>query len=141
MKRNFLLVKKFLEDSFPELSGKITGGNYPPPPIIEVLLKILSGIQLFAMALIVFGDRVWTSILRFRQVPSWYYPIKEYGFQSGVALFFVIPTILNRFVVTGAFEIWVDGELAYSKFEAGRLPTAGDLSAIFEKLGLVARQN
>jgi selT/selW/selH-like putative selenoprotein len=138
MKRNFLYLQKFLEDTFPELSGKITGGNYPPPPIIEILLKILSGVQLFAMALIVFGDRVWTSMLRFRQVPSWYYPIKAYGFQFGVALFFVIPNILNHYVVTGAFEILVDGELAYSKLETGRLPTAGDILAVFEKVGLVA---
>ena len=130
--------KKFLEDTYPELSGKITGGNYPPPPIVEILLKILSGVQLFALALIVFGDRVWTSILRFRQVPIWYYTIKEYGFQCGVALFFVIPNLLNQFVVTGAFEILVDGEVAYSKLEEGRLPNAADVLAVFEKLGLVS---
>lgn len=138
MKRNFLYLQKFLEDTFPDLSGKITGGNYPPPPAVEFLLNILSGVQLFAIALIVFGDRVWTSMLRFREVPSWYYSIKAYGFQCGVALFFVIPNILSGYVVTGAFEIYVDGELAYSKLETGRLPSIADILAVFEKFGLVA---
>ena len=136
MQRNFLSVKKFLEDTFPDLAGKVTGANYPPPPIVELLLKILSYIQFLAMAFIIFGDRVWTSFLQFRQVPSWYYTVKKYGFQCGVVLFFVLPNMMNRYVVTGAFEIMVDDELLYSKLELGRMPNAGELVRIFEKLGL-----
>ena len=136
MQRNFLSVKKFLEEAFPDLTGKVTGANYPPPPIVELLLQILSYIQLLAMAFIIFGDRVWTSFLKFRQVPLWYNTVKTYGFQCGIVLFFVVPNMMNRYVVTGAFEIMVDGEVHYSKLESGRMPTVGELIRIFEKLGL-----
>ena len=140
MDGNFWSVKKFLEKTFPDLDGKVTGANYPPPPIVEPLLKIISYAQFLFMAFIIFGDRVWTSFLRFRQVPSWYYTVKKYGFQCGVVIFFVLPRILNRFLLTGAFEILVDGELLYSKLELGRLPNADELIRIFEKLGFTQSQ-
>lgn len=136
MTRNFLHLQKFLEDTFPDLSGNISASDFPPLP--TVLQEILPGVQLFAMALILFGDRVWTSMLRFRHVPLWYYPIKAHGIQCTVVLFFVIPKILDGFFVTGAFEIYVDDELAYSKLETGRLPTTEDVLVVFEKLGFVA---
>ena len=138
MQRNFLSVQKFLEQTFPDLAGKVTGANYPPPPFVEKLLQILSYVQLLAMALIIFGDRVWTSFLRFRQVPLWYHTVKAHGFQFGVLLFFVIPNLMNRYVVTGAFEIIVDGEILYSKLDSGQMPNAADIIRIFEKLGLTA---
>jgi selT/selW/selH-like putative selenoprotein len=142
MKQNFLAVKKFLEGKYPDLVGKVTGSNFPAPPIIDVLLKILTGVQLLTMALIMFGDRLWTNILRFRQVPSWYYPIKQHGFQCALLVFFFIPTMLSRYVVTGAFEIMVDGEPAYSKLEMGRMPTLVDIAMAFDKLGMtVAAQS
>jgi thioredoxin reductase-like selenoprotein T len=138
MQKSFLSVKRFLEQKFPDLAGKITGGNYPTPPIVDLLLKVLSGVQLLAMALVIFGDRLWTSFLRFRQVPVWYYKVKTYPFQFGVLLFFVLPNLLNRFVPTGAFEIIVDGKLLFSKLESGQMPNTGDIITIFENLGLTA---
>ena len=138
MQKSFMSVKRFLEQKFPDLAGKVTGGNYPTPPIVELLLKVLSCVQLLAMALIIFGDRLWTSFLRFRQVPLWYYTVKTYPFQFGVLLFLVLPNLLNRYVATGAFEIIVDGKLLYSKLESGQMPNAGDIITIFENLGLTA---
>jgi selT/selW/selH-like putative selenoprotein len=138
MKRNFNSVRMFLEENYPELKGRIGGGNYPPPPIVELLLKCVTAIQVLAMALMLFGDRFWTSVLRMRYVPSWYYPIKEYGFQCGLAVFFLLPQLLNQFVVTGAFEIIVDGNVGFSKLETGRMPTAQEIQGIFEKLGMAS---
>mmetsp|Transcript_8979 Transcript_8979/g.14976 ORF Transcript_8979/g.14976 Transcript_8979/m.14976 type:complete len:146 (+) Transcript_8979:217-654(+) len=138
MKRNFNSVRKFLEDKFPDLKGRISGHNYPPPPIIDLLLKLLTGVQVLAMALMLFGDRFWTNVLRMRHVPTWYYPIKEYGFQCALAVFFLVPNLLNRWVVTGAFEIIVDGAVGFSKLETGRMPSASEIQMVFEKLGMVA---
>lgn len=140
MKRNYNSVRRFLEENFPDLKGRISGGNYPPPPIIELLLKLLTAVQVLAMGLMLFGDRLWTSVFRMRYVPSWYYPIKEYGFQCALAVFFLLPNLLNKFVVTGAFEIIVDGNVGFSKLEMGRMPTAPEIQIIFENLGLVVAE-
>jgi len=138
MKRNFVAVKKFLEEKFPSLVGRITGGNEPPPPIIDVLLKALTGIQLLTMGFVLFGDSLWINVFKFRQVPSWYYSIKQYGFQFSLAIFFLIPQMLNSYVITGAFELVVDGEVIFSKLKEGRMPDATDILVAFEKLGMVA---
>jgi selT/selW/selH-like putative selenoprotein len=131
-------LQQYLEDTFPDLNGKITGDNYPAPPIVELLVKVLSGVQLLTMALVIFGDGLWTNVLRFRRVPAWYYRVKEYGFQFGVAIFFVIPQILGNWMKTGAFEIMADDQLIFSKLEMKRLPGGQEIKEAFERLGLVA---
>lgn len=133
-----MAVKKFLEEKFPSLVGRITGGNEPPPPIIDVLLKAMTGIQLLTMGFVLFGDSLWTNVFKFRQVPSWYYSIKQYGFQFSLAIFFLIPQMLNSYVITGAFELVVDGEVVFSKLNEGRMPDATDIVVAFEQLGMVA---
>lgn len=138
MKRNFGQAKKFLETKFPELKGKVTGDNYPIPPVINLMTQLLTGAQLLTMALMVFGDGLWTNILRLRGVPSWYYSVKQYGFQLGVAIFFIVPQILNKWIITGAFEIIVDEETKFSKLETGRMPSSADLEYMFERLGMKA---
>ena len=54
--------------NFPELDGKITGDNFPPPPIAELMLKLLSGVQLLGLGLVFFGEReeVILSLLFFK---------------------------------------------------------------------------
>ena len=138
MKKSFLSVKKYIEEEFPSLAGKVTGSNYPAPPIIELFSWILTGAQLLTMGFIIFGDNLWINILRFRQVPRWYYEVKQYGFQVGIGIFFVLPQFINRFIVTGAFEVLVDGEVGYSKLQVGKMPNAGDIMDIFTKIGMTA---
>ena len=134
MVQNFRSVKEFLEMEFPSLQGKVTGENYPVEPIMELISIMLNGLQLVAMALIVFGDKLWMNV--FGRIPTWYLPIKEYGFQFGIAIFFLLPQLLNKYLVTGAFEILVDGDVGYSKLNEGRMPNAQDITAIFTKLGM-----
>jgi thioredoxin reductase-like selenoprotein T len=135
MKRNFVAAKRYLESEFPGLN--VDGDNYPPPPLIELLMKVLQGIQLMAMGLIIFGDGLWTNILRFRAVPSFYVKVKEYSFQMGVLVFFILPQMLNKYIITGAFEMILDGVTVYSKLATGRMPHAEDLLSPLEAIGLL----
>jgi len=134
MERNFLFIKHFLEAEFPGIH--VDGGNYPSPPIIELLMMFMKGTQLFAMGLIIFGNGLWTNILRFRSVPTFYYKVKENYFVSFVVVFFVFPGLLKRYEKTGAFEMILDGVTVYSKLETGRMPEQGDLLAPLEAIGL-----
>ena len=55
--------------------------------------------------------------------------------QTFVVLFFVIPTLIQSKVTTGAFEIALDGELLFSKIKLGRFPNGPELVELFQKAG------
>lgn len=54
-----------------------------------------------------------------------------------IFLYLVLPKILGSYVVSGAFEVMLDGtDLIFSKIESGRMPQAEDLIAPLTKAGL-----
>jgi len=133
MQRNFMIIKNFLEQEFPELQGHITGGNYPPPPYAVILMQLISIIHLMVLPLVFIGDALWSYLPYFssRGPPTIYKKAKEYPMQFFTVLFFVIPTLIQSKVTTGAFEIAVDGQVVFSKLQMGRFPEADDLIKIF----------
>jgi len=124
-----------LYQNFPELQGKVSGDNYPPPPIAELLLKIMSMIQLCGLLLVFFGEKVFR-ILGFGQVPSWYGSVQKNGMQLAIFVYLLLPNIISKYMVTGAFEIILDGETIFSKLETGRLPQFDDLVPPLVNAGL-----
>lgn len=135
MQRNYLTIKNFLEEEFPELRGKITGGNYPPPPYTVIMMQILSAIHLLAIVFVMFGDAVWSYIPYFSShgPPELYKTAKQYPMQTFVILLFVIPTLVQSKVTTGAFEIALDGNIVFSKISSGRFPDGPELIELFQK--------
>jgi selT/selW/selH-like putative selenoprotein len=136
MQRTFLQAKKYLEKQFPN-QLVVDGSNVPIPPLIQLVLNILSFIQLFAMACAIFGEKAFMG----RRPPEVYYRIKEHGIPFLVIIFWVIPQVFNKWVITGAFEVMVDGSLIFSKLEVGKLPTALDLTEPLVQMGLVQIQS
>lgn len=104
--------------------------------MIQLILNLVSVIQMLVLACAIFGDRVWMG----REPPAIYYKLKQYGFGVVVAVFWIIPSILNKWIITGAFEVTVDGTLIFSKLEQGRMPTAGDLTGPLLDMGLTPRE-
>lgn len=134
-------VKGFLETQFPELRGKITGGNYPTPPVLELLQNIVSLFQMVAMAWIVFGGEAVFRFIGFSTPPPIFYTIKEFGTQIAVGLFLLVPQLLARFSTTGAFEVVLDGQnVIWSKLAEGRFPSADELTNPLVTLGLAMAQ-
>lgn len=131
MKRTFLQAKKFLEDEFPH-QVKVTGGNQPIEPILQLLLNLMSAAQALTLACAIFGERVFLG----RQPPLLYFKIKDYAFLWMMAIFWILPQILNKYILTGAFEVTVDGTLIFSKLEQGRMPTANDFTTPLVEMGL-----
>jgi hypothetical protein len=76
MKRNFLELQKFLEQRFPELQGRIYGGNYPPPPHAMLLVQLGAYLQLGALALMMVGRPLFR-LCGFAQPPGWYEGMME----------------------------------------------------------------
>mmetsp|Transcript_3009 Transcript_3009/g.3447 ORF Transcript_3009/g.3447 Transcript_3009/m.3447 type:complete len:138 (+) Transcript_3009:143-556(+) len=134
MQRNYLTVKQFLENEFPELRGKIDGGNPPIPPHVVLQQQILSIIHMIAVAFIFLGDTLWNMIPFMNGPPRWYQACKAYPMQTFLALFFFIPTLIQSQVTTGAFEILCDGDVMFSKIESGRFPNGPELVEMFQGL-------
>jgi selT/selW/selH-like putative selenoprotein len=126
MQRNFVQVAEFLANSFPELKGRIEGGNYPVPPIVDLLTTILSSMQLAGLLYMVMGGENVLRLVGFRnQMPYFYYFIQRYGVQLGIFLFLILPQILGKWRITGAFEIYLDGDQEnpiHSKLATGEFP-------------------
>jgi hypothetical protein len=130
-------VKRWLEQHFPELRGHISGGNSPVPPIVELLQKIMSLFQLLGIVCTVMGEGVF-QLIGIQRTPRWYRDIvMQNGVPIMIALYLVIPQILNGYVVSGAFEVTLDGtEVIFSKIATRKMPLAEDLIAPLTKAGL-----
>jgi selT/selW/selH-like putative selenoprotein len=125
MKGNYVKVAEFLAHSFPELRGRIEGGNYPAPPIIDLLATLVSFMQLAGLVWMVMGGEKVLRLVGFRnQLPSFYYTVEKYGIQLGIFLFLILPQIIGKWKTTGAFEIYLDGEELpiFSKLATGGFP-------------------
>lgn len=135
MQRNYLTIKQFLEQEFPELRGKIDGGNPPIPEYILLLQSIISTLQLMTVAFIFVGDTLWNFIPfsgGSTNPPSWYKFCKQHGMYVFLGLFFFVPTFMQAQITTGAFEIMLNGQVLFSKLETGRFPNGPELSEMFQ---------
>jgi len=126
-----------LHQNFPELVGKVTGDNLPPPPMVVLLLKLLNMIQLAGILFVVLGRNVF-HLVGMRQAPSWYSTVEKNGVQLAIFLYLLLPQILAKYLITGAFEIELDGNTIYSKLKTGRLPQYADLMEPLISAGLQA---
>ena len=124
-----------MHKNFPELEGKVTGDNYPPPPIAELLLKIMSVIQMVGLIMVFLGEKSFL-LLGMSHAPSWYASVQKNGMQIAIFVYLLLPNMLSKYLVTGAFEIILDGETIFSKLDTGRLPQFADLVTPLVNAGL-----
>ena len=136
MQRNFLQVKQFLEQNFPELEGNISGGNFPPPPHAFYLQNMLTFLHIVAVGFIFMGDTIWSFVPFVNSPPWWYVKCKENAMQTLIVIFLVIPSMVQSQFTTGAFEITLDGVTLFSRIESGQFPTAPQLIELFKNAGI-----
>ncbi|GKY98335.1 hypothetical protein MPSEU_000791100 [Mayamaea pseudoterrestris] len=139
MKRNFVSMAQFLENSYPELRGHIEGQNYPPPPVAELISNLLSMLQLMALLYMFFGGERVLRMLGYQGIPRWYESIRNNSLQIGIALFLILPQVLSKWLITGAFEIYLDEKKVWSKLETGQFPTMEDMINGMSAMGLMKR--
>jgi selT/selW/selH-like putative selenoprotein len=121
--------------NFPELVGKVTGDNLPPPPIVELLFKLLSFLQLAGVLVVILGRNTF-SLMGLPAVPTWYDSIEKNGVQLAIFIYLLMPQVLSKYMVTGAFEVVLDGVTVFSKLQTGRFPQYSDLVEPFVDAGL-----
>lgn len=130
-------MKGWLEHSFPELRGNVTGGNSPVPPIIELVMKIVSMIQFVGIILVVMGEGAFR-LIGFQRPPAWYDGIfVKNAVPIMILTYLILPQFLAGYQVSGAFEVILDGsDVIFSKISSRRMPQAEDLIVPLTKAGL-----
>lgn len=108
------------------------GANYPPPPYTAALAQLAQIAQLLGIAFVMFGDGMF-GLLGMQQ-PAF---VKDNKLMIFGALF-VLNTMAQNMMATGAFEVTMNGKKVFSKLEAGRMPALEDLVTRFEAAGLAA---
>lgn len=130
-------MKAWLEDAFPELRGRVTGGNSPVPPLVELSLKLIGLLQFLGIVFVVTGEGVF-QFFGMQRAPAWYRDVvMKNGVPIMICVYLVVPQFLNGFLVSGAFEVILDGkDVIFSKLATNRMPGAEDIIAPLTKAGL-----
>ena len=81
------------------------------------------------------GDKLF-GVVGMSYVPSWYSTVQKNGMQIAIFVYLLLPNVLSKYLVSGAFEIMLDGKTIFSKLETGRLPQMGDLVSPLLNAGL-----
>lgn len=91
---------------------------------------------MFAMVLIMVGDSLWTYVPGVQRPPEFYLKMKANPALTFIVVFLVIPSYVQSFANSGAFEVYVDEKLIYSKLETGRMPNVAEIVRALESAGM-----
>mmetsp|Transcript_4694 Transcript_4694/g.6649 ORF Transcript_4694/g.6649 Transcript_4694/m.6649 type:complete len:119 (-) Transcript_4694:262-618(-) len=100
---------------------EVEGAVYPPPPLNMFLSQMCMYLLFGVIALMFIGDSLFKS-MEFEvgvKTVEWL----KTNFYAAMMLAFVLNTLAQQLVATGAFEIEIDNNIVFSKLETGKLPT------------------
>lgn len=104
--------------------GGIEGDNFPPPTWAVYLSQFTGILQVVGMGFMLFGDSIWESMGVGE--PEWYGLVKDNKMQAFM-LIFMVNSMANSQLSTGAFEIYYNDELVFSKLALGRMPSGREV--------------
>ena len=134
MQRYFLDVKRFVESDprYTAFVGNIHGGNYPPSAQAKLIATITNYLWFGGLGLVFLGESLFSSL----QIPepAWFEYAKN-NKMSTLAVLFVINSVGHNMLSTGAFEIYVNDQLVFSKLALKKLPDAHDLAVALASAG------
>ncbi|KAJ1286063.1 hypothetical protein BS78_03G325500 [Paspalum vaginatum] len=120
---NAMTMKRMLETSFPGI--RVVLENYPPPFPKRALSKAVPLLQVGAMATLMAGDQIFP---RFGMVPPpWYYSLRANRFGTMASIWLFGNFAQSFLQSSGAFEVYCDGQLVFSKLSEQRFPSELEL--------------
>jgi selT/selW/selH-like putative selenoprotein len=110
-----LQLKKYIEFKAPEID--ITGGEFPPGSGRQLAAKLVGFAQMGFIGIVVAGDTLFQTIGQ--PVPEFYEKIRANKWAFGMGAWFLGNTFNQNLLSTGAFEIYVNENLEFSKLNSG----------------------
>ncbi|KAJ0020248.1 hypothetical protein Pint_32529 [Pistacia integerrima] len=129
---NAVTMKKMLETQFPGIDVVLE--NYPPPMPKRLLAKVVPAVQFGVIGIIMAGEQIFP-MMGIMTPPPWYYSLRANRFGS-IASTWLLGNFLQSFLQSsGAFEVYYNDELVFSKLKEGRFPGEIELKElVFKKL-------
>ncbi|CAO1944541.1 unnamed protein product [Urochloa humidicola] len=121
-----MTMKRMLETSFPGIHVVLE--NYPPPFPKRALSKAVPLLQVGAMATLMAGDQIFP---RFGMVPPpWYYSLRANRFGTMASIWLFGNFAQSFLQSSGAFEVYCNGQLVFSKLSEQRFPSELELQQL-----------
>ncbi|KAH7667596.1 Selenoprotein T protein [Dioscorea alata] len=125
-----LTMKKMLETSFPGI--EVVLENYPPPLPKRLLSKLVPVVQFGVIGIVLAGDQIFPR-LGFMAPPPWYFNLRANRFGS-IATTWLLGNFLQSFLQSsGAFEVYCNGNLVFSKLKEHRFPSELELQDLIRR--------
>ena len=109
--------------NYPDL--QIEGDEYPAHPTKKAIASVLQYAQYALMIVIFAGD--WIFMKLSVVPPALYYRMKENKVIAFFAVLILGNNLINMLLQTGAFEIYFDGKVIFSKLQMERMPTIKEI--------------
>mmetsp|Transcript_21138 Transcript_21138/g.47818 ORF Transcript_21138/g.47818 Transcript_21138/m.47818 type:complete len:137 (-) Transcript_21138:155-565(-) len=135
MKNNYLGLKGFIEQTYPEFTGRITGSTYPPSAFAQTVASLSSYCWFGGVGLMLSGNSVFEALGM--PMPALVVQMNANKPASFFGLF-LINSLGGSLLSTGAFEIYINDDLVFSKLEQRRFPTAEDVTMVIGAMGYKA---
>ncbi|XP_068644178.1 selT-like protein [Aristolochia californica] len=123
-------MKKMLETSFPGIDVILS--NHPPTLPKRLLGKAIPVVQVGVMAIIVAGEQIFPR-LGFMTPPAWYFSLRSNRFGAIASTWLFGNVVQNFLQSSGAFEVYHNGELVFSKLKEHRFPSEFELRDIISR--------
>lgn len=130
-KGNAVTMKKMLEASFPGINVILS--NYPPALPKRMLSKVVPVVQFGTIGMVMGGEHIFSTLGI--PPPQWYHSLRANRFGT-MAVTWLIGNFAQSFLQsTGAFEVYCNGDLVFSKLKEHRFPSEFELrQAIASKI-------
>lgn len=135
MANNFRGLQNFIESKYPDFRGNVEGGVYPPPWYALWISSLASYLWIIGIAIMLAGQQIFDAIgIRMPAIIVEMNKNKPAVFMT----LFVINSLGNSLTATGAFEVYLNGNLIFSKLQMHRFPTGPEIAGAIEALGYKA---
>ncbi|KAF8065738.1 SelT-like protein [Scenedesmus sp. PABB004] len=123
-------VKQLLEQRYPGM--QVVGSVFPVPRVKAGAAQVVGAAQMAAFVGIAAGERLFEALGR-AAPPAWYAAhVAPNKLGVGVGVWFAGNVVQNALLSTGAFEVYFDGSLVFSKLAVDRMPGGDELLAAID---------
>lgn len=116
-----------MDEADPIPRVEITGENYEVGGSKKVLADAIGWVRSAFFILLFVGEACFQPFGGLRQMPAFvrdtYNVIQENKIQAGLFAFFIGSMVQTQLLQSGAFEIYINDNLEFSKLHGGHMPT------------------
>lgn len=112
---------------------EITGMHYPPPPMNQLIATVLGWGFLIGMVLMFFGNMLFSTV-KFEPGVRF---VKWMNERQGMVVMclFLMQIAAGNLLNTGAFEVYFNDDLVFSRLDTGGIPDTYQLLKALERYG------